>query len=99
MLTCMTIIGLDEPAARRTQLVGGKAANLAELRAAGFTVPAGFCVATDAYRRAAHAADLAEVIARERGTGLAAAARAALLEAPVPEGVAEAAVAAYAELG
>ena len=31
-------------------LVGGKAANLGELMAAGLPVPDGFCLTTDAYR-------------------------------------------------
>ncbi|WP_214402662.1 PEP/pyruvate-binding domain-containing protein [Pseudonocardia lacus] len=95
----MTTIGLDSPAARHLELVGGKAANLAELLAAGFTVPPGFCVVTDAYREVARTAGLAAVIDRERGTGLAAAARTALLDAPVPPAVARAVVEGYAALG
>jgi len=39
-------IGLDDLPA-----VGGKGANLGELAAAGFPVPPGFCVTTEAYRR------------------------------------------------
>src|SRR6266702_4604287 len=39
-------------------LVGGKAANLGELIRAGFTVPAGFCVAAAAYVRASSRAGL-----------------------------------------
>ena len=31
-------------------LVGGKGLNLGKLRAAGFLVPPGFCITTDAYR-------------------------------------------------
>jgi phosphoenolpyruvate synthase/pyruvate phosphate dikinase len=44
--TQSAIIGLDDPAARQLPLVGGKGANLAELIAAGFPVPGGFCVDT-----------------------------------------------------
>src|SRR3954447_17351407 len=102
MLTGMTVIGLDSPAARRLDLVGGKATNLAELRAAGFDVPAGFCVTTDAYREAADAADLDAVLAAADPTAagaLGAAARTALLAVPVPAGVEAAVTAAYAELG
>jgi len=38
--------------------VGGKGASLAELMAAGFQVPAGFCVTADGYRHFAEATDL-----------------------------------------
>ena len=48
--TQSAIIGLDDPSARQLPLVGGKGANLAELIAAGFPVPGGFCVGTDGYR-------------------------------------------------
>ena len=54
-----TVIGLDSPDARRLELVGGKGANLAELIAAGFAVPRGFCVSTAAYHAAAEAARIA----------------------------------------
>ena len=47
--TQSAIIGLDDPAARQLPLVGGKGANLAELIAAGFPVPGGFCVDTTGY--------------------------------------------------
>ena len=61
--------------------VGGKAANLGELIRAGFDVPPGFCVTTEAYRRAVRGT------AVETGTGTdAAAARAAVLGAPIPTG-------------
>ncbi|MCO1655742.1 PEP/pyruvate-binding domain-containing protein [Pseudonocardia humida] len=95
----MTVVGLDSPAARSPELVGGKAANLAELLSAGFAVPTGFCVVTDAYREAACAAGLDAVVARERDAELARHARDALLRAPVPPAVAEAVSAAYAGLG
>src|SRR4051794_18502386 len=99
MLTGMTVIGLDSPRARRLELVGGKATNLAELRAAGFDVPAGFCVTTDAYRAVAGAADLDAVLAAADPAAPGAAARAALLAAPVPAGVGAAVAEAYAKLG
>jgi len=38
-------------------LVGGKALNLGKLTRAGFHVPAGFCVTTDAYRQTIGALD------------------------------------------
>src|SRR3954447_26643297 len=90
MLTGMTVIGLDSPRSRHLELVGGKATNLAELRAAGFDVPAGFCVTTDAYRAAAGAAGLDAVRAAADPAAPGAAARAALLAVPVPNGVAAA---------
>jgi pyruvate,water dikinase len=99
MLTGMTVIGLDSPAARRLDLVGGKATNLAELRAAGFDVPPGFCVTTDAYRAAARAADLDAVLAAADPTAPGAVARAALLATPVPADVEAAVTEAYAKLG
>jgi pyruvate,water dikinase len=43
---------------------GGKGANLGELTAAGFPVPAGFVVTVEAYRRFAEAGRLTEEIAR-----------------------------------
>ncbi len=44
------IIWLDEDGAPGNALLGGKFANLAEMTAAGFAVPAGFGVSTAAYR-------------------------------------------------
>ncbi|GAA1998108.1 PEP/pyruvate-binding domain-containing protein [Microbacterium pumilum] len=73
--------------------VGGKAANLGELIRAGFDVPPGFCITTEAYRRAVRGTTI------EAGTGTdAAAARAAVLDAPFPEPVATAVRDAYARL-
>lgn len=69
--------------------VGGKAANLGELLAAGLPVPGGFCVTTDAYARAAGAVD----------PGDPAGARALLRAAPVPADVAAAVASAYRSLG
>lgn len=73
--------------------VGGKAANLGELIRAGFDVPPGFCVTTEAYRRAVRGS------AVESGTNTdAAAAREAVLEAPFPYEVAQAVRKAYDRL-
>ena len=74
-------------------IVGGKAANLGELIRAGLPVPAGFCVTTAAYETRGRRRrpepileDLAQTHAEdtERLAELAAAARSALLAAPVP---------------
>jgi pyruvate,water dikinase len=57
---------LDEAEARGSALVGGKAAALAVMLAAGLPVPSGFCVTTAAYRRLAQRpqldAELSEAI-------------------------------------
>jgi len=88
-------------------LVGGKAANLGELIRAGFTVPAGFCVTTAAYALLSDGAGLEPILAQltstrvqetVRLTELAAAARAALLQAPVPASCVKAITEAYQEL-
>ena len=46
------VLDLAQLTADHIGAVGGKAANLGELIRAGFDVPAGFCVTTEAYRRA-----------------------------------------------
>ncbi len=46
--------------------VGGKAANLGELTRAGFAVPQGFCVSTEAYREVVEQAGLDGLLARAR---------------------------------
>jgi rifampicin phosphotransferase len=88
-------------------VAGGKAANLGELTQAGFPVPPGFCVTTQAYALVAEEAGLEPLLAelaaaRADGTthlaAVAAAARATLLAAPMPERVAEAIRKAYGEL-
>src|SRR5215207_2912769 len=74
--------------------VGGKAANLGELIRAGFDVPPGFCVTTEAYRRAVQGTTV-----EAAGTSTdAPAARATVLRAPFPEPVADAVRDAYARL-
>ena len=100
--------------------VGGKAANLGVLLAAGFPIPDGFCVRTAAYRQAATAAGLDPVLEALQATsdrpgaeagrtasnagepdlaGLAEQIRSRLEATPVPEDIAEAILAAYAQLG
>ncbi|SMD14280.1 PEP/pyruvate-binding domain-containing protein [Lentzea albidocapillata] len=71
--------------------VGGKAANLGELTRAGFPVPQGFCVTTDAYRAVARAGELASTTPEN--------ARRTLLETAVPQEIRDAIVAEYRELG
>lgn len=61
------VLGFDEVDRSMAQVVGGKGAQLAELsRLAGVCVPAGFCVTTDAFRRAIAAAPAADAIGEIR---------------------------------
>ena len=46
------VLGLEHIRAGMVPLVGGKAANLGEMLSAGLPVPDGFCLTTEAYRRA-----------------------------------------------
>ncbi|MCR3751408.1 PEP/pyruvate-binding domain-containing protein [Lentzea californiensis] len=71
--------------------VGGKAANLGELTRAGFPVPQGFCVTTEAYRAVAQADELASTTPEN--------ARRTLLETAVPQEIRDAVVAEYRNLG
>jgi phosphohistidine swiveling domain-containing protein len=114
------VIDLADAGAGMLPDVGGKAANLGVLLAAGFPIPDGFCVRTAAYRQAAAAAGLEPVLealqassdrpraeagrtAPREGApdlaGLAEQIRTRLEATPVPEDIAEAILAAYAQLG
>jgi pyruvate,water dikinase len=85
-------------------VVGGKAANLGELIQPGFPLPAGFCVTTAAYTLLSERAGLEPILEElaqqaradpTRQRELAAAARAALLQAPLPSEVIQAVTSAY----
>ncbi len=102
------VLALELAGAELLPDVGGKAANLGELRRAGLPVPAGFCLTTQAYRRATAPAGLENIHAGLAETApedlpglarLAAAARALVLAADIPADVAEAVRAAYTALG
>ena len=102
------VLALDLVGAGQLPDVGGKAANLGELRRAGLPVPAGFCLTTQAYRRATAPAGLGVVHAGLAATApddlpglarLAAAARSLVLAADIPADIAEAVRAAYTALG
>ncbi|MEU4829304.1 PEP/pyruvate-binding domain-containing protein [Streptosporangium sp. NPDC023615] len=93
------VVTFDDPRARSLPLVGGKAANLAVLTAAGLPVPAGVCVTTEAYRRVTERAGLEGVLGALAATPagdvaalntLAAKARELVLAAPVPDDIADA---------
>ncbi|MCD6425626.1 MAG: hypothetical protein J7L35_08970, partial [Anaerolineales bacterium] len=45
------ILSINEIGAEALPKVGGKGANLGEMTRAGFNVPPGFCVTTDAFDR------------------------------------------------
>jgi pyruvate,water dikinase len=88
------IVDLADLSADRIAEVGGKAANLGELIAAGFDVPPGFCVTTAAYRMATQG-----TIVEDGSATDADAARSAVLAAPFPAQVAAAVRKAYLNLG
>jgi pyruvate,water dikinase len=88
-------------------VAGGKAANLGEMSRAGFPVPPGFCVATQAYDEAAAALQLDELVgtlaaAEDAGSAqavqLAEALRSRLLTAPISKTLFDALTAAYQEI-
>ncbi|MFI7496547.1 PEP/pyruvate-binding domain-containing protein [Kocuria sp. M4R2S49] len=89
------VLDLAQAGAAALDVVGGKAASLGSLLAAGFPVPGGFCLTADVYREAASALDTAAVT----DPALAARARAALATARIPEEAAESVRAAYGGLG
>jgi rifampicin phosphotransferase len=98
-MTIGEILDLNGISAGMIGDVGGKAASLGELTRAGFPVPPGFCVTTDAYRRVAATAGVDTILGSATGDDLAVLARARILEAPVPDGLATAIAAAYRALG
>ena len=102
------VLALERVGAELLPDVGGKAANLGELIRAGLPVPAGFCLTTQAYRRATAPAGLGAVHADLAGTepddlpllaALAAEARRLVLAAAVPADISDAVRDAYAALG
>ncbi|MGH8795376.1 MAG: PEP/pyruvate-binding domain-containing protein [Stackebrandtia sp.] len=99
------IVDLDSVGAEAADLVGGKAANLGEMIAAGMAVPQGFCVTTRGYGEAVDVDDVAEELERTpaedatRLTRLAEAARNKILQTPVPDSLRAAIVTRYERLG
>ena len=57
------VLGLDAVDGTSLALVGGKAANLGELIAAGLPVPPGFAVTTEGYRLAVEETGLGQLYA------------------------------------
>ena len=96
------VLALTEIDRTMISRVGGKAANLGELTQAGFAVPQGFCVTTEAYREVVERVGLDRLLdvgAALGGDDLAGAARKLIVEAPVPEHIRRGILDAYAAMG
>ncbi|MFD9944832.1 PEP/pyruvate-binding domain-containing protein [Nonomuraea sp. NPDC059023] len=93
------LVGLGSVDGTMLGLVGGKAVGLGVMTAAEFPVPAGFCVATAAYRRSVSLDGVLEEFDRatteEDLVRLAGDARRRIMSAPVPPDLAESVAAAY----
>ncbi|MEU0481466.1 PEP/pyruvate-binding domain-containing protein [Streptosporangium sp. NPDC006013] len=92
------ILRFEDIGAEMLPLVGGKAANLGVLTAAGLPVPPGLCVTTEAYRRVTERTALQDLLTTLATTpaedvaalnALAAKARETVLAAPVPDDIAD----------
>jgi pyruvate,water dikinase len=110
-MDCATrhVLDFGDTLATEPELVGGKGANLGRLASAGFNVPAGFTVTTDAYREFVAASGLQQTVldhlaafdygdleALERDT---ARLRAAFTDAPIPQQLTDAVTEALEKLG
>ncbi len=105
------VIPLNEAVDCDERWIGGKAAKLAQLARAGFRVPAGFLVTTQAYEYFVETQGLARLIRMELGRkpfasmrweeiwDVALRIRSAFLASPIPTELAQALVAAVTELG
>ncbi|MFP3461825.1 PEP/pyruvate-binding domain-containing protein [Arthrobacter globiformis] len=101
------VLGLGDLSASMLPQVGGKAANLGELLAAGLPVPDGFCLTTEAYVQAVEPLGLGEVHIALQDTpaddleslaGLAARARSLITSAELPTAIAGEILTAYRAL-
>jgi len=104
----MAVLWLDEIGADDLESVGGKAASLGELTAAGLPVPPGFVVTAGTYRRFIEETGIDEELFEavdvdaEDSKALAEAesrAKELILETDLPEGLREEMLGAYAEIG
>jgi pyruvate,water dikinase len=104
------VVDIAQLRAPMLSLAGGKAANLGELAGAGLPVPGGFCITTEAYRRAVGLPEVDDLLDQlggvSRGAGdpgdalaLAARIRSAARTASVPPAVDAGVRRAYAALG
>jgi rifampicin phosphotransferase len=95
LVTRINAVGRDD-----LELAGGKGANLGELMRAGFPVPDGFIISTEAYATVVADAGLAEVIAAGLDAGDdGATIRAAFENLTIPDGLASVIISAYADIG
>ncbi|QXV56158.1 PEP/pyruvate-binding domain-containing protein [Amycolatopsis sp. TNS106] len=98
------ILELAEAGGCPRDLVGGKAANLAEMTSAGFPVPEGFCVTTAAYRQVLADGEGPRLLGEltcgppDDAGRLASRLRAHVLTVPIPERLETAIVEAYERL-
>lgn len=104
----MSVQWLDNVRSTDLDTVGGKAASLGELTAAGLPVPPGFVVTADTYRTFIETAEIGEELFGALNTdpddddGLASAAsraRELIIETPLPKSVRDDIVTAYRSLG
>src|SRR4051812_3918808 len=103
------VVDIARLRASMLSLAGGKAANLGELASAGLPVPGGFCITTEAYRRAVARPEVDDLLDQLAGVGrgqgngrvlvLADRIRSAVRMAPVPPAVEAAVRQAYVALG
>ncbi len=89
------VIHLDRVDKPDDQVLGGKAARLAELIAAGLPIPPAFCVSTAMFRQALEHLGIDEAGGGEPGPVL----RRRVLDGTLPAAITEPILAAYAELG
>ncbi|MEO5778994.1 MAG: PEP/pyruvate-binding domain-containing protein [Arthrobacter oryzae] len=96
-----SVIDLADAGPDLIPLIGGKAAGLGGLIAAGLPVPPGFCITTAAYHRIAAAAEAAQLAGTSGGDpgAFADRTRESIAAVPVPEDLATAIRFAYARLG
>ena len=94
-----SVINLADAGPELIAQVGGKAAGLGGLLAAGLPVPPGFCITTDAYHRIAAMAGAERAARGEELNAFADTMRDSTAAVPVPDDLATAIRFAYAELG
>jgi pyruvate,water dikinase len=105
----LLVVDIAQLRASMLSLAGGKAASLGELTDAGLPVPGGFCITTEAYRRAAGIPEVGDLLQQLAGVSradnrtlvlaLAERIRSAVQTAPVPAAVQAAVQEAYVALG